>query len=84
MESESQGSSKFWRGAFCDTDGTPSIGSVLGALCSAFVFGWGTAIVTYHIKTHYEPVIPDLTGCIALIVAVMGVHRAGNYFENKK
>jgi hypothetical protein len=83
LDSPPPTSSNFIKGFFLDTDGTPSIGSLLATVCLAFVLGWVTATVQYHIKSHIEPIIPDLTSSIALITCVMGVHRLGNYFENK-
>lgn len=74
---------KFWRGVFSEPDGTPSVTRVLTAIAMGFAIGWITAIIAYHLKRSFEPVLPDLAGLIAFIGTPYAINRGANIFQKR-
>ena len=59
----------FWRGVFCETDGTPSFSRVATGLIVAFALGWVT-----HLVWHNNA-LPDFAGLVMFIGALYGVNK---------
>ena len=74
---------KFWRGAFSEPDGTPSVTRVLTAVITAFALGWVTAIITTHLFRKYEPVLPDFAGLVAFVSSLYAANRVGNWLQSR-
>jgi hypothetical protein len=59
----------FWRGVFCEADGTPSFSRVATGLIVAFALGWVT-----HLVWHNNA-LPDFGGLVMFIGALYGVNK---------
>ena len=59
----------FWRGAFSESDGTPSFSRVATAVIVGFSMGWVTALV----RVNHQ--LPDFGGLVLLIGALYGVNK---------
>ncbi len=59
----------FWRGVFCESDGTPSFSRVATGLIVAFALGWATHLVWRN------NALPDFGGLVMFIGALYGVNK---------
>jgi hypothetical protein len=60
---------RFWRGVFSESDGTPSFSRVATAVIVAFAMGWVTALV----RMNHQ--LPDFGGLVPLIGTLYGVNK---------
>lgn len=68
----------FFKGIFCETDGTPSFARIASGVITAFACGWITSLVA---RNH---ALPDLGGLTAFVGTIYGLNKLSTALGSQK